>query len=51
MKLRKGLSLDESFVAHTVFPQSGGADIIINNRDAGIDHPFHLRAIQSPSGI
>ncbi|KAF9508507.1 multicopper oxidase [Hydnum rufescens UP504] len=42
LQLRKGLTLNDSAVAHTVFPQSSGADIVINNKDATIDHPFHL---------
>ncbi|KAF9508501.1 multicopper oxidase [Hydnum rufescens UP504] len=41
-RMHKGLSLNESIVAHTVFAQSGAADIIINNRDVTIDHPYHL---------
>ncbi|KAF9508511.1 multicopper oxidase, partial [Hydnum rufescens UP504] len=40
--VHKGLSLDESIIAHTVFAGSGAADIIINNRDATVDHPYHL---------
>ncbi|KAF9510184.1 multicopper oxidase [Hydnum rufescens UP504] len=40
--VHKGLSLNESIIAHTVFAGSGGADIVINNRDATIDHPYHL---------
>jgi hypothetical protein len=51
MQVRRGMSLNESFVAHTVFPMSGGADIIINNRDLTVDHPFHLRANRKLSGI
>ncbi|KAF9515686.1 multicopper oxidase, partial [Hydnum rufescens UP504] len=42
MQLRKGLTLNESAIAHTVFPQRGGADIVINNKDADLDHPYHL---------
>lgn len=42
MQLRKGIPLNESDIAHTVFPKNGGADIIINNEDP-IDHPYHLR--------
>jgi hypothetical protein len=45
-RMRKGLSLDETIVAHTVFAESA-ADIIINNRDVMIDHPYHLRAYRS----
>jgi len=40
--VHKGLSLNGSIVAHTVFAGSGAADIIINNRDAVVDHPYHL---------
>ncbi|KAF9503762.1 multicopper oxidase [Hydnum rufescens UP504] len=42
LAVHKGLSLNESIIAHTVFAGSGGADIVINNRDATIDHPYHL---------
>jgi len=41
-QLYKGLPLNESIIAHTVFAQSGAADIIINNKDVKVDHPYHL---------
>jgi hypothetical protein len=43
-QVHKGLPLNESIIAHTVFAQSGAADIIINNKDVAVDHPYHLRA-------
>ncbi|KAF9508509.1 multicopper oxidase [Hydnum rufescens UP504] len=41
-QVHKGLPLNESIIAHTVFAQSGAADIIINNKDVAVDHPYHL---------
>ncbi|KAF9516441.1 multicopper oxidase [Hydnum rufescens UP504] len=40
--LKNGGSLNSSIITHAIFPSTGAADIIINNHDGGIDHPYHL---------
>ena len=40
--LTKGGSLNSSIITHSVFPSIGAADIIVNNNDTGLDHPYHL---------
>ncbi|KAF8601103.1 hypothetical protein BDV93DRAFT_546054 [Ceratobasidium sp. AG-I] len=41
----QGRGVDNSSIASLVFSNPGGADIIINNLDRGIDHPYHLHAL------
>jgi Multicopper oxidase len=40
--LKNGGSLDSSIITHAVFSSNGAADIIVNNNDTAIDHPYHL---------
>ncbi|KAF9516469.1 multicopper oxidase [Hydnum rufescens UP504] len=40
--LKNGGSLNSSIITHAIFPSTGAADIIINNHDGVIDHPYHL---------
>jgi len=42
LTVRNGGSLDSSAITHHVFTKLGGADIVVNNLDAGIDHSYHL---------
>lgn len=41
-QVQQGHDLNGSLVAHASFDKLGGGDLIINNLDAGISHPFHL---------
>jgi FtsP/CotA-like multicopper oxidase with cupredoxin domain len=41
-QVESGLSLDDSLIAHIQFDGVGGGDIVVNNLDLGISHPFHL---------
>jgi len=41
-KIENGLELNHSRVAAVTLDQVGAADIIINQRDLGLAHPFHL---------
>ena len=40
--LINGGSLNTSIITHTAFSSIGAADIIVNNQDGAIDHPYHL---------
>ena len=40
--LTSGGSLNSSIIPHAVFSNIGAADIIVNNQDGAIDHPYHL---------
>jgi FtsP/CotA-like multicopper oxidase with cupredoxin domain len=41
-QVQEGLQIDGDLVAHATFHEQGGGDIVINNLDAPISHPFHL---------
>lgn len=41
-QIEDGLQLNSSAVAAITLDQIGAADLIINNRDVGLFHPFHL---------
>jgi FtsP/CotA-like multicopper oxidase with cupredoxin domain len=41
-QLQAGSEIDNQFVADVSFDQMGGGDLIINNLDTGIAHPYHL---------
>lgn len=41
-QLQDGADIDTQFVAHASFDQMGGGDLIVNNLDDGISHPYHL---------
>ena len=43
MTINEGRSVNSSNVASITFTESGAADIIINNMDTGIDHPYHCK--------
>ncbi|KAF8601045.1 hypothetical protein BDV93DRAFT_586815 [Ceratobasidium sp. AG-I] len=42
----EGRGVDNSSIASLTFGNAGAADIIINNLDKGIDHPYHLHALK-----
>ncbi|KAF8601046.1 hypothetical protein BDV93DRAFT_524949 [Ceratobasidium sp. AG-I] len=41
-----GRGVDNSKIKSLTFSNAGAADIIINNLDKGIDHPYHLHALK-----
>ncbi|KAF8607343.1 hypothetical protein BDV93DRAFT_520212 [Ceratobasidium sp. AG-I] len=45
MTINEGGSVNSSNVASITFTESDTADIIINNMDTGIDHPYHLHGM------
>ncbi|KAF8607356.1 hypothetical protein BDV93DRAFT_520227 [Ceratobasidium sp. AG-I] len=45
MTVNAGGSVNSSNVASITFTESDTADIIINNMDTGIDHPYHLHGM------
>jgi FtsP/CotA-like multicopper oxidase with cupredoxin domain len=40
--VERGQSINSSLIANVAFDGIGGGDIIVNNLDAGIVHPYHL---------
>lgn len=45
----EGRGVDNSSIASLTFSNPGAADIIINNLDRGIDHPYHRTQSDCPS--
>ncbi|RSH85652.1 laccase, multicopper oxidase, benzenediol:oxygen oxidorectuctase [Saitozyma podzolica] len=41
-QVERGQSINSSLIANVAFDGIGGGDIIVNNLDAGIVHPYHL---------
>lgn len=41
-QLQAGEEIDNRFVAHATFDRMGGGELIVNNLDKGISHPYHL---------
>lgn len=41
-QLQAGQEINNKFVAHATFDKMGGGDLVVNNLDAGISHPYHL---------
>lgn len=41
-QVQRGQDLNGSLFAHTIFPTLGAYDIIVNQLDNGVAHPFHL---------
>ena len=41
-QVQEGHAIDGELVAHATFHKMGGGDIVINNLDGPISHPFHL---------
>lgn len=41
-KIQAGDTIADSNITHHIFTANGGADIVINNLDTALDHPYHL---------
>ncbi|KAK1923265.1 multi-copper oxidase laccase-like protein [Papiliotrema laurentii] len=41
-QLQQGKTIDDAYIAHAEFDRLGGGDLIVNNLDLGISHPFHF---------
>ncbi|QRV76916.1 Multicopper oxidase [Ceratobasidium sp. AG-Ba] len=44
-RLSQGLAVNNSNVMSVTYPEAGAVDLIINNLDTGIDHPYHLHGM------
>ena len=41
-QVQSGRNISDYFVAHATYENLGGGDLIVNNLDPGISHPYHL---------